>query len=279
MNAPPETLKARYQRFNERVEHAAHAAGRKPAEILTVAVTKYAPVEAVRRLIDMGHKDLGENQVQQLTQRADLIAEMERRHHEHRVVAARDHALFSHAEQPEQPEPTRWHMIGSLQRNKVKKVLPVARLIHAVDSLRLVDEINAVAVRKDIDPEVLVQVNVTGESQKSGCPVGAAQHLCEQIDALVHVHIRGLMVIGPTSQDENETNRVFERTRELFDDIKDAGVNPGKFNILSMGMSGDFELAIKHGANMLRIGSAIFGPRPPMPPGENGDHESDQPDE
>jgi hypothetical protein len=253
-------LRQRYERFTERLSNAADNAGRRPQDIITVAVTKYADIEDVRRLVALGHADLGENQVQQLTQRAELLTEASNRAERHGAFAdAGGPTLFAGERQSQS---VRWHMIGSLQRNKVKKCLPIARLIQSVDSLRLVDEINNVAIRKDLDSEVLIQVNVTDEPQKSGCPVGALEHLCEQIDSLVHVHVRGIMVIGPTSQDETETRRAFERARELFEDLRDAGVGEGRFNILSMGMSGDFELAIRHGSNMIRVGSAIFGPRP-----------------
>lgn len=259
----PDTLEQRYERFGERLADAARAAGRDPGEIITVAVTKYADIDAVRRLLSLGHRDFGENQVQQLAQRAALLEELAERQRAHRDIAVERASLFAETPENRPHAPVRWHMIGSLQRNKVKKCLPIVRLIHSVDSLRLVDEINNVAVRRDLDAEVLVQINVAGEDQKSGCPVGAAEHLCEQIDALVHVHVRGLMVIGPTSQDPRETESCFARTRELFEDIRDAGAGDHRFNILSMGMSNDFELAIKHGANMLRVGSAIFGPRKP----------------
>lgn len=267
MNATPNTLRERHELLQERIARAAQHAGRRPEDIITVAVTKYAELDDVRRIVDLGQRDLAESQAQQLAQRAELFEELRRRSAQHRAVASAGHQLFANTpEATDEPEPVRWHMVGHLQRNKVKKCLPAVRLIHSVDSLRLVEEINAVAIRKDIDTEVLVQVNTTGEKQKSGCPVGAAQHLCEQIDSLVHVHVRGLMVMGPTSQDEQETRTAFSRASELFEDIRDAGTAEGRFNILSMGMSNDLELAIEHGSNLLRIGSALFGPRPAPEP-------------
>ena len=124
---------------------------------------------------------------------------------------------------------------------------------------------------------LLVQVNTTNEPQKFGCAVAAARHLCEQIDSLVHLRVRGLMCMGPASQDPEGTRFAFERARELFEEITPLKLCDGRFNILSMGMSGDYELAIEHGANMVRVGSAIFGPPRDNghPSGDDGEDEKD----
>ncbi|MBL0927599.1 MAG: YggS family pyridoxal phosphate-dependent enzyme [Phycisphaerales bacterium] len=269
------TLDTRYHQVMERVARAAERSGRSPDRILTIAVTKYADLEQVRRLIALGHRDLGENQVQQLAQRAAIIEEHLSRERTLRSVSAarsrnagllfddREPALLSRDEDLPTPPPApggvRWHMIGHLQRNKAKKVIDFARLIHSVDSLRLVEELQAVAFKRDRVVEVLVQVNCSGEKSKHGCPVAAARHLAEQIDSMVHLRVRGLMTMAPYSDNPEDSRPTFERCADLYEDIRRDGVGGRHFNILSMGMSNDFEVAIECGANCIRVGSAIFG--------------------
>jgi pyridoxal phosphate enzyme (YggS family) len=245
------TLTERYQDVMRRVREATARAGREGEPIHVVAVTKFAEIHDIRELIALGHQDFGENRVQQLTQRAAVIQEGLERRRAMRETAGDD-----------DPNAVRWHMIGHLQRNKVAKCVPHVRLIHSVDSLRLVEELQAYAVKRDIDVDVLVQVNCSGEASKFGCAVPAAQHLCEQIDLTGNIHIRGLMTIAPYAQDPEDARPTFSRCRELFDDIAKLDLGDGRFNILSMGMTGDFETAIDCGANVLRIGSAIFGTKP-----------------
>jgi len=155
----------------------------------------------------------------------------------------------------------RWHMIGHLQRNKVKKCLEVTRLVHSVDSLRLIEEIHNWAFKKDREVDVLLQVNCSGEAQKDGCAPAAAIHLAETIDSMVHLRLRGLMTMAPFSDDPEDARPAFQMCRELFDEIRKEGIGEDRFGLLSMGMSGDFELGIECGANIVRIGSAIFGER------------------
>ena len=272
-------LQARYEHVMERVGEAARRSGRRPEEILVVAVTKYADLDNIRELVELGHRDFGESRVTQLVQRAAMVGEMLDRRRAMPGIGREDGtSLFSNDPTILGPEglaeppvtPVRWHMIGHLQRNKAKKCVESARIIHSVDSLRLVEEIQAIAYRQDRVVELLVQVNCTGEAQKAGCAVPAAMHLCEQIDSLVHLRVRGLMTMGPTSQDPDETRRTFERCREIFDEIHKLDYSEGRFNILSMGMSGDFETAIECGANMVRIGSGIFGSEPVDDDGDEG---------
>jgi pyridoxal phosphate enzyme (YggS family) len=157
----------------------------------------------------------------------------------------------------------RWHMIGHLQRNKAKKVLEVCRLIHSVDSLRLAEEVQAAAIKLEKTVDVLLQVNTSGERSKGGCAVAAAVHLAEQMDTMVQVRLRGLMTMARYSENPEDSRPAFARCRELFYEIRDSGYAGRNFNILSMGMTGDFEVAIQEGANLVRVGSAIFGePRP-----------------
>lgn len=155
----------------------------------------------------------------------------------------------------------RWHMIGHLQRNKVKKCLEVTRLVHSVDSLRLIEEIHNWAFKKDREVDVLLQVNCSGEAQKDGCAPAAAAHLAETIDSMVHLRLRGLMTMAPLSDDPEHARPAFELCREIYEDIRREGIGADRCNLLSMGMSGDFEIGIECGANVVRIGSAIFGER------------------
>jgi len=256
--ALPATLKGRYDLVKQRVAAAAKKARVSPEGIVTVAVTKYAAIEQVRELLELGHGDFAENMVQNLVQRAAQIDEFLERH---RQLGTRQSGTL--------PKQVRWHMIGHLQRNKVRKLIGLARLIHSVDSLRLAEEIQAAAARHEEPTEVLIQVNVANEKSKFGIAPAATRHLIDQMDTMLNIKVRGLMCMAPLAEDPEEARPVFIRGRELFEEIKKSGAAGDRFDILSMGMSGDFEVAIECGANMIRVGGAIFGERAPGAPGEN----------
>lgn len=276
---PADGLAERYRQVMDRVAAAAARSGRQPRDVFVVAVSKYADMDQVRELIRLGHRDFGESRALQLAQRAAMIDELMGRRRVAPTVAGA--ALNpAHAPTPDSSagatSPTdavRWHMIGHLQRNKVKKIIGLTRLIHSVDSLRLVEEIQAIAFKRDEPVEVLVQVNCSGERNKHGCAVAAAAHLCEQIDTMIHLRVRGLMTMAPYSENPEDSRYTFERCREVFDDIRARSIGGDAFNILSMGMTGDFEVGIECGANLVRIGSAIFGDRPPAADLEQDDDE------
>ncbi|MBX3376590.1 MAG: YggS family pyridoxal phosphate-dependent enzyme [Phycisphaeraceae bacterium] len=251
-----ETLESRYQSVKRRIAEAAKRAGRDASEIMLVAVTKFAEADQVRSLIQMGHRDFGENKVQNLLHRVGMVEEFMARR---RVLPRSRQAHDGDSLLPAVEDAVRWHMIGHLQRNKAKKAIEFCRLIHSVDSLRLAEEIQAIAMKREHPVEVLVQVNCSGEASKFGCPLPAAVHLAEQIDTMVSVRVRGLMTMAPLSENPEDARETFARCRELFEEVKKTGVGDGKFNILSMGMSGDFEVAISEGSNVVRVGSAIFG--------------------
>jgi len=156
------------------------------------------------------------------------------------------------------PQEIHWHMIGHLQRNKVRQVLPVTSLIHSVDTLRLAEEINAAAAKLDLCPRVLLQVNTSHEPQKYGVPVGAATHLAEQIETLPNLQLIGLMTMAPLTRDKDTIRTSFVRARELFYEMRGEKIVGRQFTELSMGMSSDYDIAIEEGATILRIGSAIF---------------------
>lgn len=262
---PMETLKERYDDVRRRVAEAAARAGRRPEDVLIVAVTKYASPEAIRELIEIGHADFGENRIQQLIRRVAVVDEFLARHKT--MTASRAVNL---------PRRVRWHMIGHLQRNKARKACEVSRLIHSVDSLRLAEELQTIALRRDKPLDILVEVNCSGEASKHGCPVPAAGPLAEQIDTMINVRVRGLMTMAAPGVPESEVRATFARCHELFDEIRRSGIGEGAFNLLSMGMSGDFEIAIEEGANIVRVGTSIFGNAAPAgDPEESGDPASD----
>ncbi len=149
-------------------------------------------------------------------------------------------------------------MIGHLQRNKVRQVLPITCLIHSVDTLRLAEEINTSAAKLNLCPKVLLQVNTSNEPQKYGVPVGAATHLAEQIETLSNLQLVGLMTMAPLTHNKNIVRACFVRARELFIEMRGEKIVGKKFTELSMGMSSDYEIAVEEGATILRIGSAIF---------------------
>lgn len=283
----PDSLDARYALVRERLAAAAARSGRRAEDIILVAVTKAADPDQVRALLELGHRDFGENKVQQLIQRAAMVDEYFNRL---KVLPTsrgsrrgEGDPLFDASPKvdliptPTQPSGVRWHMIGHLQRNKAKKCVEVVRLIHSVDSLRLAEELQTIALKRDEIVEVLIEVNCSGEATKQGCPVPAAIPLAEQIETMMNVRLRGLMTMAAPNPNPaahaDETRACFARCRELFEEMGSFHFSERRFNILSMGMSNDFEIAIQEGANIVRVGTAIFGEGRPQD--GNGDGEGD----
>ncbi|MBX3389347.1 MAG: YggS family pyridoxal phosphate-dependent enzyme [Phycisphaeraceae bacterium] len=263
----PKTLAERYELVKSRVDSAAKRSGRSLSDILVVAVTKHAMPDQVREILSLGHRDLGENRVQHLIQQAAMADEFQARLRalpSMRRAAVPGGSLLGAGRSPgdSAESSVRWHMIGHLQRNKAKKVIDLVRLTHSVDSLRIAEELQNIALRKDRVIEVLIQVNCSGEEQKFGCPIPAAIPLAEQIGTMINVRVRGLMTMAAHSPRPEDSRATFARCRELFDELRASGVVEGPVNILSMGMTGDFEVAIEEGANCVRIGSALFGEPP-----------------
>lgn len=266
-------LAARYAQVCDRVARAAAVSGRKASDVIICAVTKHADPDQIRAMIDLGHRDFGENRVQTLMQHAAMVEEYVARLRVVPSAARGDLAggrLLSavrsgNASSPAKPAspslsgPIRWHLIGHLQRNKARKALEFVRLVHSVDSLRLAEELQSIANRREEPVDVLLQVNCSNEESKFGCPVPAAIPLAEQIDTMANVRVRGLMTMAPHTDDAERVRACFRRCREIFDEVRREGVGAGHFNILSMGMSNDYEIAVEEGANVVRVGSAIFG--------------------
>ncbi len=231
-------ISERIKRLQETIKSTCAQVGRDPSEIKLVVVTKSASFEAVKKVIRLGMLDLGENRVQQLKKVSGQVDEF--------------------LAKEKNPEKVNWHLIGHLQRNKVRQVLTIASLIHSVDTLRLAEEINNSAAKLGVRPRILMQVNTSKEPQKYGVPVGAAIHLAEQIETMPNLKLAGLMAMAPLTRDKDVVKACFVRTRELFAEMKGEGAVGPEFAELSMGMSSDYQIAIEQGATILRIGSAIF---------------------
>ncbi|TSA45370.1 YggS family pyridoxal phosphate-dependent enzyme [bacterium] len=237
------TISERIKRIKDNISSTCVRCGRDPDEIKIVIVTKSAAIEAIKEVVGLGYTDLGENHVQQLK----------------KVSAQASFFLGQAGDNSASPPRTiNWHMIGHLQRNKVRQVLPLVFMIHSVDTLRLAEEINVSAAKLNLCPKVLLQVNTSDEPQKYGVPVGAAMHLAEQIDTLPNLKLVGLMTMAPLTHNKSAIRTCFTRARELFIEMQGEKVVGPQFAELSMGMSADYEIAIEEGATILRIGSAIF---------------------
>lgn len=195
-----------------------------PEGVTLIAVSKTRSIDEIRLIAGLGQKDFGENKAQELCEKFDSI------------------------------ENVRWHFIGHLQTNKVKSVVGKAYLIHSVDSIHLADAIEKQAAKLGIKQNVLVQVNVAGEIQKSGVPLQDAEDLCDYIRTnCKHIDLKGLMQVAPDCENKEDTREYFSTLTKLLSKMK--------LDILSMGMSEDYKIAIEEGSNMVRIGTAIFGPR------------------
>ena len=215
-----------------RVAAACERTGRERREVTLVAVSKTKPVSMLEEIYSCGVRDFGENKVQEIC-----------------------------AKQPVLPDDIKWHMIGHLQTNKVRQVIDKACLIHSVDSLKLAQVIEKEAAKKDLVVPVLFEVNVAEEESKFGARTEETASIIQEIAKLPHVRVRGLMTIAPFVDDPEENRPVFRRLKELSVDIAEKNINNVTMCELSMGMTGDFEVAIEEGATFVRVGTAIFGAR------------------
>lgn len=215
------------KRVRDQIHAACERSRRSASDVTMVAVTKYAELDWVRALVDLGVRDLGESRPQQLAARA-----------------------------AELPQDIHWHLIGHLQRNKVDQVLPVAHAIHSVDSVRLLEAIDLAAIKRSLRPRILLEVNVSGEQSKDGFDPDSLRAAWPDICQRESVDIRGLMTMAPLSDDPESARAVFARLRDLRAELAlSAGCELPE---LSMGMSGDFEVGIEQGATLVRIGSRLF---------------------
>lgn len=220
-----------------RVESAAIRSGRAAEDITVVAVTKTHPVETIIEAVNAGITDIGENKVQ----------EAETKFNE--LVLKAPELKFTR------------HFIGHLQTNKVKKTLKYFDLIHSIDSRHLAEAVSNEAVKSGIEVEALIQVNTSGEDSKFGINPENARELAKFIARLPQIKIKGMMTIGAFLPDPEDVRPCFRMLRELSEEIRNAGIEGIEMDCLSMGMTNDFEAAIEEGANIIRVGTAIFGPR------------------
>lgn len=216
----------------KRIEEACKRANRAREEVTLIAVSKTKPVSMLEVIYNEGIRDFGENKVQELTEKYEQL-----------------------------PEDVKWHMIGHLQRNKVKYIAPFVALIHSVDSRALADTIEKEAAKAGRIIPVLIEVNVAGETTKFGVTPEEAPSLAGYIRSLSHVQLRGFMTSAPIVQDPEENRPVFRRLRQLSVDINRQSINNEKTDVLSMGMSDDFTVAVEEGSTCVRVGTRIFGAR------------------
>ncbi|MCI8599348.1 MAG: YggS family pyridoxal phosphate-dependent enzyme [Lachnospiraceae bacterium] len=215
-----------------KVCEACKRAGRSRSEVTLIAVSKTKPVSMIEELLPGGTRDFGENKVQELCEKYEQL-----------------------------PKDIRWHLIGHLQRNKVKYVVDKACLIHSVDTLRLAQTISEEAVKRQMIVPILVEVNVAGEESKFGVSPKDTEDLIREIAKLPAIFVQGLMTIAPFVTDPEENREYFVNLKKLSVDIKSKNIDNVCMNVLSMGMTGDYEVAIEEGATMVRVGTGIFGER------------------
>ena len=226
------TIRDHLNEVRENIQKACEKAGRSPQEVTLIAVSKTKPLFMLEEAYEAGARDFGENKVQEILEK-----------------------------HPKMPEDARFHMIGHLQRNKVKQVLPHAVLIHSVDSYRLAEQISQEAGKLGIIAKILLEVNVAKEESKFGMMPEDVEEMAGQIAALPHLQIEGLMTIAPFVDDPEKNRPVFRKLYQLSVDIKKKNIDNVNMGVLSMGMTGDYQVAVEEGSTMIRVGTGIFGAR------------------
>ena len=216
----------------ERMAAACERAGREPGEVTLIAVSKTKPVSMLMEAYDAGTRVFGENKVQEILEKL-----------------------------PQMPKDCVFHMIGHLQTNKVHQVVGKVSMIHSVDSLRLAEKIEKESAKKGIVSDILLEVNAAREESKFGFFLEETEEAVKAIAALPHVCVKGMMTIAPNVEDAEENRKYFKELYQLYVDIKSKNIDNGTMSVLSMGMTGDYEVAIEEGATMIRVGTGIFGSR------------------
>ena len=232
-------IKENMKAVEEQIDAACKKAGRDRSQVTLIAVSKTKPVEMLQEAYDCGCRDFGENKVQELMDKYELL-----------------------------PKDIRWHMIGHLQRNKVKYIVDKVYMIHSVDSLRLAEEISKEAVKKNVTVLILIEVNVANEDTKFGTTCEEVLQLAKDIAKLPNILIKGLMTIAPYVENEEENRCYFQKLKKISVDIMKENVDNICMETLSMGMTGDYRTAVSEGATYVRVGTGIFGVRPTMLKGE-----------
>ena len=227
-----EDIKGNLDKVHGRIADAASRVGREASDVVLVAVSKTRTPEEINTAIDAGVTDIGENKVQEIMDKFDAV------------------------------KPVKWHMIGHLQTNKVKYIIDKVDLIHSVDSLKLAKEINKRAAQHEKVMDILIQINPAQEESKFGVSLEETRVLLQEIlDTCENIRICGLMSVAPIAEDPNDVRVYFDEVKKQYDELGRIEHPRLSFQYLSMGMSHDFEVAIEAGSNLIRVGSAIFGPR------------------
>lgn len=225
-------IKENLQEVRNRIEKAAQKCGRNKEEITLIAVSKTKPISLLLEAYDNGCRVFGENKVQELLEKYDAM-----------------------------PKDISWHMIGHLQRNKVKYIIDKVTLIHSVDSYRLAEEISKEAGKKNVTAHILIEVNMAGEETKYGAAPEEVSSLVDEISKLPYLKVEGLMTVAPFVEKAEENEYYFAKLHQLYVDITEKNIDNVTMNVLSMGMTGDYEIAIEAGATCVRVGAGIFGDR------------------
>ncbi len=225
-------LKENLAKVEENVRTACKVCGKEREEVTLIAVSKTKPVSMLQEIYEQGVRDFGENKAQEICEKYDKL-----------------------------PSDIRWHMIGHLQRNKVKSIIDKVCLIHSLDSYRLAEEINIQAKKHNLVMPVLVQVNIANEDTKFGVRPEDAMLLAQEVSHLNNIKIRGLMTVAPFVDDPQDNRKYFQQLKKLAVDIACKNMDNVSMEILSMGMTGDYMTAIEEGATMVRVGTGIFGER------------------
>lgn len=225
-------LKENLQSVEENIKKSCEKAGRKREDVTLIAVSKTKPVEMLQEIYDQNIRNFGENKVQEMCDKMEVL-----------------------------PKDIKWHMIGHLQTNKIKYIIGKTELIHSVDSLHLAQEISKQAVKHDVQTDILIEINIANEQTKFGIDAGDTIQLVREIAALPNIHIKGLMTIAPFVENPEDNRLYFRRIHQLSVDITKENIDNVNMDILSMGMTGDYMVAIEEGATMVRVGTGIFGER------------------
>ena len=225
-------LKENLKRVEDKITASCEHSGRNREDVTLIAVSKTKPVETLQEAYNIGVRVFGENKVQELVEKYETL-----------------------------PKDIHWHMIGHLQRNKVKYIIDKVDLIHSVDSLRLAETIDREAKKHNLTANILIEVNVAGEDSKFGVPPEELENLVHGISHFSNIQVRGLMTIAPFVENAEENRAVFARLRKLSVDIAAKNIDNVNMGLLSMGMTNDYEVAIEEGATIIRVGTGIFGER------------------
>ena len=225
-------IKENLEEVREKIRQACQRSGRREEDVTLISVSKTKPVEMLKEAYEAGSRDFGENRVQEIMEKYGQM-----------------------------PEDVRWHMIGHLQKNKVRQVIDKAVLIHSVDTVELAEQIEKDAAKRDLTVDILLEVNVAEEESKFGVRTEEVEAAVMKIKEFPHVHIKGLMTIAPFVSNSEDNREVFKKLYQLYVDIRSKNIDNVNMSVLSMGMTGDYEVAVEEGATMIRVGTGIFGAR------------------